>query len=93
MLKDSPKKTGQVVEIKIRHDHHPRTITIPPEFESALKKNKTAKTTFDQLSPSRQKEIVRYLASLKTTASLKKNILRALNFLEGKERFVGREKP
>lgn len=38
-------------------------------------------------------EIVRYLARLKTEESLEKNIKRAINFLLGNERFVGRYKP
>lgn len=55
--------------------------------------NLEAKKVFDSLSPSRQNEIVRYLARLKNEAVLEKNINRAINFLLGKERFVGRAKP
>jgi uncharacterized protein YdeI (YjbR/CyaY-like superfamily) len=58
-----------------------------------LRKSKEAKTVFDKLPPSRRKEIVRYLANLKTEEVLKKNIQRAINFLLGKGRFVGRAKP
>jgi hypothetical protein len=38
-------------------------------------------------------EIVRYLANLKTEKALDTNIDKAINFLLGKERFVGRDKP
>jgi hypothetical protein len=51
------------------------------------------KDYFNSLPTSRQNEILRYLNNLKTEASLNKNILRAINFLVGKENFIGRNKP
>jgi uncharacterized protein YdeI (YjbR/CyaY-like superfamily) len=58
-----------------------------------LTENEQAKTVYDRLSASKKLEIVRYLARLKTEESLEKNIKRAINFLLGNERFVGRDKP
>jgi len=40
-----------------------------------------------------KKEIVRYIAHLKKEESVDKNIKKALLFLTGKERFIGRDKP
>ncbi len=52
-----------------------------------------AKDVFDAMSPSRQKEIVRYIDALKSAASVDRNVLRARDFLIGKGRFVGRDSP
>lgn len=93
MLKNSPKRIGEIIELSVRFDPKPRTIEAPAQFITALKKEKKAQDVFNSLSPSRQHEIVRYLAGLKSDTSLQKNITRSINFLLGKERFVGREKP
>ncbi|GCC49922.1 hypothetical protein SanaruYs_01360 [Chryseotalea sanaruensis] len=50
----------------------------------ALRSNKQGKQVFDTLSPSRQKEIVRYISSLKSEASVELNVDRAIGFLLGK---------
>ena len=64
-----------------------------PKLELALKKNKKANEVFKQLPPSRQKEILRYINFLKTEESVNRNIKRAIGFLSGNERFIGRDKP
>ncbi len=93
MLKDSPKRIGEKVRISIQFDPESREIKPPADFIQALNKNRTAKAVFERLPPSRQMEIVRYIARLKTAEAQKKNIQRAIQFLLGKERFIGREKP
>jgi uncharacterized protein YdeI (YjbR/CyaY-like superfamily) len=93
MLKNSPKRIGEMLEMTVCFDPESREIQAPPTFIKALNENKEAKLVFDNLSASRKLEIVRYLARLKTAAILEKNIKRAINFLVGKERFVGRAKP
>lgn len=93
MLKDSPKRIGEIVEVTIQHDPEDRTIDPHPAFAKALKDNKEAKKVFDSLPASRQKEIVRYISALKTAESVSKNIQRAIGFLTGGNRFVGRDKP
>jgi len=92
MLKDSPKRIGEMIEVTIRHDPEERRIEPHPAFVKALKANKEAKKDFDGLAASRQKEIVRYIAALKTEESVTKNIDRAVRFLTGSGRFVGRDK-
>jgi hypothetical protein len=62
MLKNSPQRIGEVVEITIEHDPEPL-------------------------------EINRYLARLKTEESRERNIERAIQYLLGKGRFVGRDTP
>ena len=93
MLKNSPRRIGEIIVIEIEHDPSDRTIEPHPKFIKALRDNREAKKVFEKLSPSKQKEIIRYISNLKTEKSLDKNVTRAINFLLGKERFVGRDKP
>lgn len=93
MLKNSPKRIGEIIEITIAFDDESRDIAAPPLFLKALKANKAANAVFKTLSPSLQKEIVRYLARLKTPESLEKNTTQAIRFLLGEERFIGRQLP
>lgn len=91
MLKNSPKRIGELVEITVEFDGESRDIEMPPTFAKALKANKEAALVFEKLTPSRKKEIVRYLANLKTKESLERNIIKAIRFLTGNEKFAGRE--
>jgi hypothetical protein len=93
MLKNSPGRGGDMIELTIQFDPDERTIVPPPGFVKALEENPCAKAVFDNLPPSRRHEIVRYIASLKTEESVTRNIARAIDFLNGHGRFVGRDKP
>ena len=93
MLKNSPKRIGEIIEVEIDIDPSDRTIEPHPGLIKALAGNEEAKNVFEGLSPSKQKEIVRYISNLKTEESINRNVARAINFLLGKERFVGRDKP
>jgi hypothetical protein len=93
MLKDSPKRIGETLTVEIEYDPVERTIKAHPKLVKALKENTEAKKVFDSLPPSRQKEIVRYIASLKTEKSVVANIERCIRFLTGGDSFVGRDSP
>jgi len=93
MLTHSPKRIGEMLDITIAFDPKDRTIEPHPKLTKALDQNTEAKNVFENLAPSTQKEIVRYIAALKSEASVEKNIEKALGFLLGKNRFVGRDKP
>jgi hypothetical protein len=93
MRKSAKKDVGDIIEVRIEFDPVERIIPLHPKFLKALALNKKAKKTFESLSPSRQKEIVRYISSLKNEDSRDRNITRAIGFLSGKGRFVGRDKP
>ena len=93
MLKNSPKRIGEEIELTVGFDRESRAIETPEAFIIALNANVEAEEAFYKLSPSRKFEIIRYLARLKTEKALEYNISRAINFLKGKERFIGREKP
>lgn len=91
MLKNSPKRIGEVVNMTIRFDTADRSILPHPKLLKALENNKSAKIKFDSLRPALRHEIVRYIAHLKTEESIDRNIEKAILFLLGKGRFVGRE--
>ena len=93
MLKKSPERIGEHIKLTIEFDPSDRTIKPHPKLVKALHENKPAKKIFDNLSPSMQLEIVRYIANLKTDESIARNISNAVNFLLGKGRFIGRDKP
>jgi len=93
MLPRSPERIGECIEITIGVDSSDRTLQPHSDLVEALAENEDAKQVFESLSPSKQKEIIRYISSLKTDASRIRNIEKAIGFLLGKNRFVGRDKP
>jgi len=93
MRKVAKKDVGDIIVISLDYNSKNKVVPLHPQFEQLLNRNKKAKETFEKLSPSRQKEISRYLNHLKTEEAIKKNVIRAINFLEGRERFVGRDNP
>jgi hypothetical protein len=92
--KASGTRVGEVVSIAIAFDHdykggpaHP----MPPWFGRALNRTPKAKKGWASLTPSRQKEILRYFAGLKSPAAQERNVQRALHVLAGgKARFMAR---
>ncbi|MFA6149829.1 MAG: YdeI/OmpD-associated family protein [Chitinophagaceae bacterium] len=93
MLEQSPKRIGEKIEVVISFDPEERIIEMHPALKEAIDNDRTAKSVFERLPPSRQKEIVRYISHLKSEEKIKENISRAINFLLGIEKFAGREKP
>jgi hypothetical protein len=90
MLKNSPKRIGEKISVTVEYDSVTREIKPHPSFVKALNKNKAAKKAFKELSPSRQKEIVRYISNLKMAESVIKNVNKAILHLSGEEKFAGR---
>lgn len=93
MLKNSPKRIGEVVQLVVFVDSGDRSIHPHPKLLYALEQNKQAKQKFDSLAPSLQKEIIRYISFLKTETSVDRNVAKAIDFLLGKGSFVGRKTP
>lgn len=85
---------GDLVTVDVSFDdaygngpQHP----MPDELRSALDGNAAARQAWEALIPSRQKEILRYFASLKSDAARQRNLERALHVLSGHAgRFIGR---
>ncbi len=93
MLPDSPRRIGEEVSLTVAYDPADRTIAPHPKLVAALDGNPEARKEFDALSPSLRKEIVRYIAYLKTEESIARNVDKAIAFLLGKGAFVGRRHP
>lgn len=93
MRKVANKEVGDTAEFEIAFDPEERRIRMHPKLIQALEENPAAHKIFESLRPSLQLEIVRYISFLKTEQSIDKNVQRTINFLLGKERFIGRDKP
>lgn len=93
MLKDSPRRIGEIISLTIDFDPIERTVPFHPKLKLVLDQDKKAKSVFDSLTISMQREIIRYIANLKTEASIDSNIQKTIGFLKGKNRFLGRDIP
>ena len=93
MLRNSPKRVAELVTLSIEYDPSSRKADPHPKLVQALDENPDAKVVFDSLSNSMKNEMVKYISNLKTEASIDKNVARAIGFLTGKERFIGRDSP
>lgn len=93
MLDNSPKRIGEEIKLTISFDPRERIIQMHPLLKEAIDKNENAKLVFEKLAPSIKKEIVRYISQLKTHEAIVANVAKAIDFLLGKGRFIGREKP
>jgi hypothetical protein len=93
--KASGTRAGDRVEVSLRFDdsyangpQHP----VPKWFSDPLNGNKRAKTSWDNLPPSRRKEILRYFSWLKSDAARERNLAKALHVLSGHPgRFMARD--
>lgn len=90
MLANSTKRIGETVALSVAFDPEERKVEMHPKLVGALQNNPEANNIFESLTPSHKQEIVRYIANLKTEASVERNVEKAIAYLLGKERFVGR---
>lgn len=91
MLKNSPDRIGEEIALTIAFDPEPRVLVMHPLLKKALSENSRANKVFEQLAPSLQMEIVRYISFLKTEKSIENNVAKAIDFLLGKGNFIGRK--
>jgi hypothetical protein len=91
---ESNLQVGDVIDIEARFDREYRNGPLHPMpawFGDQLSGNGPAKAGWGRLSPSRQKEILRYFARLKSPEAKQRNVRRALHVLAGgRGRFMGR---
>ena len=90
MLKDSPKRIGELIEISVEYDDSDRTIPIHPQLEKAIRENPVTLQNFENLIPSRKLELIRYINNLKTEASIQRNIEKIISHLKGETDFFGK---
>lgn len=85
---------GDIVETKLDFDkeyHNGPMHPMPDWFRRALDQHPRAKHNWDNLIPSRQKEILRYFSWLKSDAAKDRNVKKAIAMLSGKAgRFMAR---
>ncbi|MFY1046184.1 YdeI/OmpD-associated family protein [Chryseobacterium sp. GP-SGM7] len=90
MLKDSPKRIGELLEISIEFDDSDRTIIIHPDLDKAIRENPVAFKNFENLIPSRKLELIRYINNLKTETGIERNIKKIIRHLNGETDFFGK---
>ena len=93
MLKATRSSVGDDVITRLAFDPRDRSTPMPAVLQYALERHPHARSVFERLSPSRRKEIMRYIGHLKGEVAITRNVARAIAFLEGRERFAGRDKP
>ena len=85
---------GDRVSVSIEFDPAYRSgpqHTMPRWFQTALRDHPRARENWNKLTPSRQKEVLRYLAQLKSPEARERNLARALRALSGDTtRFMAR---
>lgn len=94
VLKASNTQVCSLVEVKLQFDANYKpgpTHPMPTWFSEALEQNQLAKQGWDNLTPSLQKEILRYLDRLKSIEAQTRNTQLAIHVLSGgKGRFLAR---
>ncbi len=90
MRKAAAKDVGDTIKIEIDFDAKERVTPMHPKLKKAFQQDPAAKAAFNKLSPSRQKEILRYINFLKSEESIDKNVKRAIDHLKNNGSFVGR---
>lgn len=85
--KASSTKVGDTVRVDLGFDSSYRSgpaHLMPAWFKDALDKQAPARKNWDKLVPSRQKEILRYLAALKSPGARARNLERVILMLSGR---------
>ena|ERR1700722_20397930 len=92
--RESVTGVGDRVWVELRFDDAYRNGPLHPMpswFRLPLAQDPAARQSWRALPPSRQKEVLRYFAGLKSGAARARNVKRALNVLSGEvARFMGR---
>jgi hypothetical protein len=86
---------GDTVELELWFDEtyvngpqHP----VPEWFQAGLDDNPDASANWERLPPSRQKELLRYFARLKSAEAIERNLTAAVHVLAGNDgRYMGRD--
>jgi hypothetical protein len=82
-----------VMEVEFDSDYRGGPLhAMPPEFVEGLRRSERAREGWEALAPSRRKEILRYIAGLKSLGARRRNVEKSLQVLGGENlRFLGRE--
>jgi hypothetical protein len=89
MRKKAMAQTGDRVVIELAYDPKLRVEPMSRPLEGILKSHPAARNNWENLSPSRRKEINRYLNRLKSDAAVRRNLARVMKCLEGRGDWFG----
>ncbi len=90
-LKSITEIVGKEVTIDVEFDPKPPVFKMVDFLQKALDKNTAAKKSWENLTPGRQKEILRYFSWLKSDQAKERNLKKAIEVLTGTEgRFMAR---
>lgn len=93
--KASNTKVGDTVSVDVQFNEGYKSGPadhMPDWFAEALENNPIAEQAWDKLTPSRQKELARYLGSLKSEDAKMRNLDKAMRMLSGESgRFMARD--
>jgi hypothetical protein len=84
MRKGTGVGVGDTVEILLEYDPDPRPEPVPEPLTRALEQDGEAKSAWEALNPSRRREILRYLNSLKSPEAIQRNVEKVLKKIKGK---------
>ncbi|MBL8092249.1 MAG: YdeI/OmpD-associated family protein, partial [Anaerolineales bacterium] len=86
ILKDIREKIGKTfgdkIKITVELDTEPRVLELPKELIKELKKDKEAKTFFDRLSYTHQREYVLWINEAKKEETRQNRIVKAIEMLK-----------
>lgn len=82
------KTFGDEVNVTVELDTEPRVVEIPEDFLRELKMNKEAKTFFENLSYTHQKEYVTWITEAKREETRQNRIVKAMDLLKDKRKTV-----
>jgi hypothetical protein len=91
MLKNSPKRVGEMIEVSVEFDDSERAVSIHPEMDKAIRESPLTMKNFENLIPSAKLELIRYINNLKTEAAIKRNIEKIIKYLKGETDFFGKK--
>lgn len=80
------KTFGDEIKVTVGLDEEPRVIEIPAELKKAFRTDKEAKTFFEKLSYTHQKEYVRWIEESKKEETRASRILKTLDMLKKKQK-------
>ncbi|MFQ5690722.1 MAG: YdeI/OmpD-associated family protein [Gemmatimonadota bacterium] len=81
MRSEAGVSVGDEIEVELSYDPKPRPLPVPEELSRALGGNPAAAKAWDGLTPSRRKEILSYLNSLKRPETVQRNVQRTIRGL------------
>jgi hypothetical protein len=84
MMNSARLQVGDTIAVTLRIDRQSREEPMPPKMKTLLATNIVATKNWNSLTPSRRKEILRYLNSAKRMETFERNLIKVITILEGK---------